>query len=176
MLHVTPRSMEVWSSYVCPVFGTLFDFMGNRLPSYENFSKCLLLHKKKLMTRSGVQWIYGNASYVLVGKDRFFKFIFDYHYYYLYSIRKKKQIVKFFTRIPGLNLKKLNNMRFFSVSNCNSFENCSCLEFKKVPIPEQNFLIDQRNARKMVKCSLDIENTKTLQHRELRKSNLKKFV
>ena len=61
VLHMTPCSMEAWSSHVCLVFGTLCDFMGNELPFYENISKCLLLDKKKLMNRSCVQCIYGNA-------------------------------------------------------------------------------------------------------------------
>ena len=54
-------SMEVWSSHVCPVTGTLSDFMGKKLPSYENISKCLLLDKKKVMKGTRVQYIYSNA-------------------------------------------------------------------------------------------------------------------
>ena len=61
VLHVTPRGMEVFSSYLCPVFGTLCDFMGNKHPSYEHISKRLLLDKKKLINGSRVQSVYGNA-------------------------------------------------------------------------------------------------------------------
>ena len=45
--------MEVGSSYVCPVFDTLCDFRDNKLPSYEDILKCLLLYKKKLKNESG---------------------------------------------------------------------------------------------------------------------------
>ena len=85
MLHVTLRSMEVWSSYVCPVFGTLCDFMGNKLPSYEIISECLLLDKKKLLNGFRLQCVCGTAVPLE-----------------LYEINeKKKQNVKLFTRIPG---------------------------------------------------------------------------
>ena len=40
---------------------TLYDFMGNKLPYYENISNCLILDKKKFMNGSHVQCIYGNA-------------------------------------------------------------------------------------------------------------------
>ena len=79
MLHVTPCSMEVWSSYVCTVFGTLGDIMSNKLPSYENIFKWLLIDKKKLMNGSRVQCSYDNVSYASVGKEPCFKLIFDHH-------------------------------------------------------------------------------------------------
>ena len=62
-----------------------------------------------------------------------------------------------------------------SACNCDTFENCCCPKNKKFPMPEQNFLTDPRNAQKMVTSSVDNENLKDLQPRELRKSNLKKF-
>ena len=77
---------------------------------------------------------------------------------------------------------KLNNpkntwkyFRFFSECGCISFENCSCSKVRKFPIPEKK-LTDLRNAGKIVKGSVAIKNTKTLHHRKLIKSNLKKLV
>ena len=80
MLCVAPRIMELWLLYVCPVIGTLCDFMGNKLPSYENFSKCLILDKKKLMNGSRVQCIHGTALPL-----------------YLYESNEKKINLKFFS-------------------------------------------------------------------------------
>ena len=50
-----------FSSYVCPVHGTFCDFLGTRLPSYENISKLLLLDKENLMNGSRVKCIYGRS-------------------------------------------------------------------------------------------------------------------
>ena len=167
--------------------------MDNKLPSYEDILKCLLLNKKKLKNESGkdpsvkeiirsvvarVQCIYGNASIPSVGKDRCNKLIFDYHSKYINLIINNKSLnssQEYQDKIK--KFKEHAKILFdFSACKCNSFENCSCPKIKKVPILEQHFLTDQRNARNMIIGGVDIENTKILQQREIRKNNLQKSV
>ena len=104
-LHTIQLSMQVRSSYVCPVFGTLCDFMDNH--TYEDILKYLLLNKKKLKNESGrnptveeiirsvmvrVQSVYDNASLISVGKDRCNNLIFDYHSKYMILERSYKSV------------------------------------------------------------------------------------
>ena len=53
----------------------------------------------------------------------------------------------------------------FSACKFNSFETCSCPKTETVPIHEENFLTDERYARKIIIGGVDFENTKILYHR-----------
>ena len=90
---------------MCSVFVTLCDFVHNKLPSYRDILKFLLLNKKKLRDQSEkdpsvkkiiksvvarLQNIYDTASTAFVGKDRCDKMIFDYQYKHINLMKNNK--------------------------------------------------------------------------------------
>ena len=148
VFHVKRRMMDVWSSYVCPLLGTLCDFMGNKLLFYENISKSFLLDKEKLINGSRVQCIYGNASYASAGQGRRFKLILDYQTNYIKIIRKNKSLNSSQKYQDKTKNSRNTQKSFFSACNCNSFENCSCSKIKKDPITEQFFWLSKETLKK----------------------------
>ena len=80
------------------------------------------------------------------------------------------------TMIKLNNSKNARKLFFFLHVIVIHLEIALALKLKSFPYVNKNVLTDLRNARKIVKCSVDIENRKTLHHRDLIKSNLKKCV
>ena len=67
------------------------------------------------------------------------------------------------------DFKKTSKTTLFDISacKCSEFKKCSCPCERRVPIMEQQFLLNQRSQRKMAIGSMDVETTN---------KNEKKFI
>ena len=151
----------------CPIFGDPCDLFGHQLPSYRDVMKCYL-HKRneKLNALNGynpsvaviaseiataVQEIYRKASIPCVTHKRIVAKIKEYHERY-------RKLLKIFNSRKDLNGDESKISRFYDDSKklfdfvsckCKTFDDCRCNKDLKIPVIERDFVVDQRNERRM---------------------------
>lgn len=86
---------------------------------------------------------------------------------------KCKNLLKSHPKIPDKKLVEFrrSSKALFDIATCKckDIKNCICPRIKKIPVWEQNFLIDQRTSRKMVIGSIDIDMTNQMRNTMKRK-------
>ncbi|XP_072389272.1 uncharacterized protein [Diabrotica undecimpunctata] len=165
------------SEVTCPIFGSGSELPKNVLPTYKDMIKLFIfvsqsykkqynncVRKNSEIVTERVEEMWRRASIPIVEHKTILARVIAYHDKYRtllkpYKGRKdevgyKEKLFKF-----GEDSKKLFDI---ATCKCLEFTDCSCPKNQKIPIPERNFLIDQRTDRKMIIGSLDREATKKM--------------
>jgi len=170
-----------------PLFEEVHDIKINQLPTYGDILKCILWCKVQKKNENGkdpsvkqivkiitdkVIEIYERASIPIVSKVRVNELIFAYHLKYKKVIKNYKSNLE--SQITKLDAFKdrFDVLFDFCSCKCKNFRICACLREKKITKTEKNFLMDQRNDRKMFIGGLDPARTsKTQELQEINRWN-----
>ena len=176
------------SSSQFPLFNEVHDLRNNQLPTYGDILKCILWckvekkrvngndpsvkHIVKTITDRVIE-IYNRASIPTVSKVRVNELIFGYHLKYQNIIKNYKSTLQ--SQITKLNaFKESSNILFdFCSCKCKGIILCTCSKEKKVPSIERDFLLDQRNKRRMFIGGVDIITSTKIQQRQDRRNRNK---
>lgn len=170
----------------CPIFGHPKVLSDTYLPTYDDVMKYYLYirHELKPHTSSkeptvseildivieNVEDIWVKASIPTVSRTRMLQMGRAFHDKYRNILRSKGRKG---SKNYDLAVNKFLNegKRLFDIASCKCklFSECNCTKDKKVPVLEQQFLLDQRTERKMCISTLDKSVTKILRQREDRK-------
>ncbi|KAF0728912.1 Uncharacterized protein FWK35_00032074 [Aphis craccivora] len=170
------RTRNAWKY---PLFGDSCDVEDNILLTYQDIMKFYewTRHKikyenetKKEPTYKEIETIVisriKNISIPIVERKRIKAMLKTYH-------SKCKNLLKSHPKIPDKKLVEFrrSNKALFDIATCKckDIKNCICPRIKKIPVWEQNFLIDQRTSRKMVIGSIDIDMTNQMRNTMKRK-------
>jgi hypothetical protein len=158
----------------CRLFGAFQELNEAKLPTYKEVMKFynLVRHHLKMENNSKkeptvyevseivtrkVESLWEKASLPIITHARVLQLLKAYH-------AKCKNLIKSLKRLSEEKLQEFytSSDKLFDLSSCKckTFELCSCLRDRKVPIEEQDFLIDQRTNRKMYMKSVDVTATK----------------
>ncbi|ESO04220.1 hypothetical protein HELRODRAFT_172570 [Helobdella robusta] len=164
------------SDTICDILGPYDELNERQLPTIGDVIKFILFVKNDLKLKCNgkdlskkIQNIWIKASIPIVSNDRVLQLLKSYFEKYLTLKRypKSKRHDSFEKKLKCFSdLSK----RLFDVASCKCvlFEACVCLKNKKVPVNERQFLIDQRNERKMAIGGIDKQETVRLRKRQAR--------
>ncbi|ESN99729.1 hypothetical protein HELRODRAFT_176489 [Helobdella robusta] len=173
------RSDTVWD-----ILGPYDELNERQLPTIGDVIKFILFVRNDLKLKCNgkdpfnlniysvvskkIQNIWIKAFIPIVSNDRVLQLLKSYFEKYLTLKRypKSKRHDSFEKKLKCFSdLSK----RLFDVASCKCvFEACVCLKNKKVPVNERQFLIDQRNERKMAIGGIDKQETVRLRKRQAR--------
>lgn len=114
--------------------------------------------------------IWTTASIPIVSKKRIIQLLQENYfekYLKLKRYPKRKRNDSFDNKLKCF-LESSKKLFDVAACKCTSFESCSCIKHKKVPVNERSFLLDQRNYRKMVISGVDKKETDKLMKRHQR--------
>lgn len=188
--------MATRNAVKCPIFGMAEEIPKNVLPTkadvmryYQWFRHNLKAGQNKkepsflqIVTpvARGIEKVWQNASIPVVSRKRIIQLIKNCHDKYMnlmksYKARKTQNSFneKLVTFRNSYNV-------LFDIASCKcDSSSCHCEKTRKIPKPEQQFLLDQRTQRKMRIGGIDLKATKKLQaklQRKLKDSPLSKEV
>lgn len=171
----------------CAILGPYKELDDRQLPTLKDVFKCILFVKNDLKLKCNgkdasnsevfsivfeeINKIWIKASIPIVTKERVIQLIKSSFEKYLSLKRypKSKQNSSFDNKLQYF-LELSEKLFDIAACKCTSFESCSCLKLKKVPINERTFLVDQRNDRKMVISGIDRKETARLMKRQQRQT------
>jgi len=180
------RTRNAWK---CPLFGDSCDVEDNILPTYQDIMKFYEWTRHKIkyenetkkeptykeietIVISRIENIWIKASIPIVERKRIKAMLKTYH-------SKCKNLLKSHPKIPDKKLVEFrrSSKALFDIATCKckDIKNCICPRIKKIPVREQNFLIDQRTSRKMVIGSIDIDTTNQMRNTMKRKLERQKL-
>jgi len=180
-------------TFECPIFGPPTDF-GRLLPTYDAVIRRCGYERRELAllaadgnkeptfseiahnVASKLISLYEEASIPTLSKQRVVTMIQSYHAKYISIKDVVKRIEKSETVKTKVEKFKEEAQVLFDIAACKcaDFKLCSCSKEKKVPAKEQQFLTDQRSARRMAIGTVDIQETLKLKKRTERKEHLSK--
>lgn len=176
--------------YFCPIFGNVEDINDNVLPTFEDVMKCYEWNRLQLkITRNTtkepsfldiaklvaqrVECVWRKSSLPAVSNTRVIQLINGYHI----KCKNLKKSLKKISVYQKENFLRRSRVLFDICScKCKQIELCCCPRQYKVPKEEQEFLSDQRGARKMRIGGIDRVLTNKLQKRAARAPNTEKNV
>lgn len=179
------RTRTKWK---CPLFGDSSDMKSSMLPTYEDIVNFYEWNRHKIKSENEtnkeptykeiedivvakMEEIWSKASIPIVQRKRVKAMLKAYHL-------KCKTILKSHPKIPQKKLEEFrHNIKIlFDVSSCKckNIDKYICPKHKKVPVREQNFLMDQRTTRRMVIGTVDIVTTKKIMNTLKRKMQRQK--
>lgn len=179
------------SETTCTILGPYKELDDRQLPVIKDVIKCILFTKSELkLQKNGkdpsntevfsivsgkLNTIWTKASIPIVSNVRVTQLLTAYFNKYLSLIRypKSKRNDSYDNKVKCF-LESSNKLFDIAACKCTSFENCSCTKPKKVPISERDFLLDQRNDRKMAISGVDAKETARLLKKHQRQENLKR--
>ncbi|KAK4871958.1 hypothetical protein RN001_016082 [Aquatica leii] len=145
MAKTGPPGLNTRCAMNCPVFKQLSQLPENILPTYDQ-----IINKKEPVFSEiaeevsvKLEEIWNKASIPTISHNRILQLLNSYHHKYM-------------------KLKK----PFKDRQNTT----CTCEKSKKVSVDKQEFLLDQRGAKKMVIGAVDVKKTKELTQREERQN------
>ena len=176
----------------CLVFGTPQLFSENVLPTYEDVMKCYLFERfqlkrdtkkdpsAKLIARKvsdRIISVWNKASIPTVTAERIFQKIMAYHAKYKNLMKSSHQKNATGFKLSCENFHKQAHNIIFDVASCKCkpISKCGCIKTKKVPKEEVDFLMDQRNERKMIIGSVDKELSRKKEQSDARKTLSKAY-
>ena len=164
------------SSAACPIFGAGKDLNLRYLPTYEDVMQYyhyvrieLKLSKKEptfkdiaAVITKRLEYLWKLASIPTVSTARITQMLKTHRgkmTNIMKSINARKKNKSLSKQIE--DFKKTSKTTLFDISacKCSEFKKCSCPCERRVPIMEQQFLLDQRSQRKMAIGSVDVETT-----------------
>lgn len=189
MAMMLTKRVETRLQWDCPIFGYPKVLSDTYLPTYDDVMKFYLYVRHELkpdisskepkvseildIVMEKVENVWVKASITTVSRTRMLQMGKAYHDKYRNILRSKGRKG---TEHYDLAVEKFLNdsKRLFDVASCKCklFSECKCKKDKKVPVLEQEFLVDQRTNRKMCISTLDKSVTKILNQREERKSKV----
>lgn len=181
------------SCFTRPLIGKLYPLKVSQLPTYKDVLSCILLDKIKKKLETGkdpsvkdivksvvtnVLEIYKKATIPAVSFKRCNELVLKYHTSYQNLMKNYKALPSSKSYQIKVNDFTTNSMRLFdfALCKCESFQACNCSKEKKVPILEREFLLDQRNERKMFIGAIDIKVSSVLQQRVTRKIKTAQYL
>lgn len=167
----------------CPIFGEPKELSEVILPTYENVMKYYLLVRYQLkptaatkeptvveiseVVSANIERLWLKASIPVCSHTRVLQMIRTYHDKYMKLMKNIKR---------KTSMQKLESFRanartnLFDIAACKcAFEACHCDKVRKIPVAEQQFLIDQRNLRMMCMGGVDKLASRQLTKKQLRK-------
>lgn len=167
------------SETTCALLGPYKELDDRQLPVTRDVIKFILFTKNELkLTRNGKDpsntevfsivserliTIWTKASLPVVTKDRVHQLLKCCFEKYLNLIRyPKTKRNDSYERKVNCFLESSQKLFDIAACKCTSFETCSCIKPRKVPITERDFLLDQRSERKMVISGIDTKETARL--------------
>lgn len=175
------------SATTCGILGPYQQLDDRQLPTIRDVIKCILYVKSHLKLNNNgkdppnseifaivseeINNIWTKASIPIVTKERVIQLLKSYFKNYL-SLKRYPENKRNMSYQNNLKCFLESSEKLFDVAacKCTSFESCSCLKPKKVPINERSFLLDQRIDRKMVISGVDKKETARLMKRLHRKN------
>lgn len=153
------------SDTICPIFGPFSAISDDRLPVTKDVLTLLLYQKselKKILNRKNpptaeaffnvynkIVTIWLKTAVPIISKERVMaqlKSLSDrYDQFKKYSKSKKKE--NFNIKLSKYIFECENTLFDLACCKCSSFNSCTCLNEKKVPFTERDFLLDQRKER-----------------------------
>jgi len=173
------------SGTTCAILGPYKELDDRQLPTISDVIKFILFVKNDLKLKYNgkdpsnsdiyaivseeINNIWTKASIPIVTKERVIQMLKSYFEKYsnLKRYPKSKRNDSFENKLKCF-LKSSEKLFDVAACKCTSFESCSCLKPKKVPVSERSFLLDQRNDRKMVISGVDKKETARLMKRQQR--------
>lgn len=181
-MNTTVKTRE---SVLCDVFGAPSALPKNRLPTYGDTMKLYNQTKHKLKEQSNkepshkdiaeivildVVTIWEKSSLPRLSHKRIQDMLKTYHRKYFAMLKVPKD-----RRDSDTYKEKMTNFLadsdiLFDISSCKCqpIESCACEKSRKVPIIEQEFLVDQRGERSMIIAGVDRLETGKQQQRYIR--------
>ena len=175
----------------CPIFGDPCESPNSQLPTYNEVILCYLWHRSKLKTtkkaplftdgslrvKEDLKFI-GNEASIPAISDRGIIYLLQ-QYYDKYnnvfksapkkgSVRDSKYI-NTSQSLKDLLVEKGKGLFNIAACQCKDFSKGHREKFKKIPIREREFILDQRGPRKLKICEIDIIVTHQNILREQRK-------
>jgi hypothetical protein len=173
----------------CPVFGTPHELSPNVLPTYYDVMKYCNLVKFQLKGNEGLREpkfsdvsdvvaikledVWRRASVPVVSHTRILKIMRTYHDEYkklMKPYKERKNNDKYKTKLQIFERKSRSDLFDIAACKCQEFGACRCDKDRKVPVPEQSFLHDQRTVRLMVIAGVDVSTSKKMRKRLARKT------
>lgn len=175
-------------SYQCPIFGSVEDIKDNLLPTYEDVMKCYEWNRLQLkisrntikepsfldiaeLVSQKVEDVWRKSSLPTVSHTRVIQLLKAYHL-------KCKNLIKSLKRLSADQKNDFiqHSRVLFDICSCKckQIQLCCCPRENKVPKEEQQFLLDQRQERKMRIGGIDRILTNKLQKKVTRASKTKK--
>lgn len=185
MAGVTRSSLSEQS----PLFDNICDLKGSQLPTYQDIIKCFLwqqwqlkkeskenVPKSKISEFIGMKVIniYNSASIPTISIQQINAKIVEYYEKYrklLKPYKSRKSVPSYLAKLNSF-VEHSNSLFEFCACKCVDFDNCSCTKDKKIPVLERNFIIDQRNERKMFLGNIDKIETSKIIKRSQRKISI----
>lgn len=170
----------------CPVFGQPSQLPENVLPTYEQVMKfCAWIRFNKKVTKKEptfseiseevavkVEQIWNKASIPVVSHTRILQLLQQYHAKYmklLKPFRSRQNSETYKSKIKCFREEGQSSLFDIAACKCHLLStSCTCDKSRKVPLDEQEFLLDQRGPRKMAISSIDVKRTKKLMQKEQR--------
>lgn len=173
------------SETTCAILGPYEELGDRQLPTIKDVIKYILFVKHDLKLKYNgkdpsnsdtfaivsekICDIWTKASIPIVTKERIIQLQKQHFEKYLHLKRypKNKRSDSYENKLKCFSVL---SEKLFDVAacKCTSFKFCSCLKPKKVPINERNFMLDQRNDRKMAIGGIDKKETTRLMKRQQR--------
>jgi len=168
MASVTTRR-----SHTCPVYGLPSKLPDNQLPTVGDVMRYYMYVKDDLASNTksaeiihivsnGIVALWQKASIPTVSQRRVDQKVETLHQA-VRDIAKKKSNSK----AAAVKTATDDSSKLFDISACQciDFATCSCPREIKVPVLEQEFLVDQRNCRKMIIGNVDTRESRKLMKR-----------
>jgi len=178
----------------CPVFGAPADIRKTMLPTNADMMRCynMIQHeirpsdkKKATVTEVSevlskrIELLWCKSSIPVISHKRVLERIKLFHDKYrnlLKPYSSRKNDTKYAEKINRFAEEAENTLFDIAACKCLDVSLCHCANDMKVPLAERDFLVDQRNARKMMIGHVDVKATNRLKRRHIRKlSEARKF-
>lgn len=172
-----------------PLFDNICDLKGSQLPTYQDIIKCFLWQQWQLKQESKdnapkskiseligmkVIKIYNSASIPTISVQQINAKIVEYYEKYrklLKPYKSRKSVPSYLAKLNSF-VDHSNSLFEFCACKCVDFDNCSCPKDKKIPVLERNFILDQRNERKMFIGNIDKIETSKMIKKAQRKTSI----
>lgn len=174
---------------VCPIFGMPSKMRETVLPTHDDMMKHYLCVRNELKTTqngkdpsvkdvaeqvtSDLKALWARASIPCISDKKILEKVRAYHDKYrsiLKPYKERKTNAKYAAKLEMFAEEARSKLFDISACKCSDWMKCRCSKKKKVPIDEREFLLDQRNQRKMMIGSVDVAKTAHNMRRENRKN------
>ena len=176
-------------SAACVVFGAPRELPQNQLPTYADVMKLYNMTKKTLKEQVAkepshrdisdvvlmeVEQLWEKASLPRLSHKRIQDMLKTYHGKYVALIRVSKDRRNTETYKERMRSFKDNSNSLFDISSCKCepISICVCEKYRKVPVIEQDFLLDQRAERSMMMAGIDRQESGKIQQRHVRRTGV----
>ncbi|XP_061717533.1 uncharacterized protein LOC133525257 [Cydia pomonella] len=171
--------MSLRSGKKCPIFVNGQELPQNVLPTYEDVIRYYLLVTQNIQQRQDrvkitaetvateIEKIWTRASIPFIEHRTIVARIKAYHDKYRFILKPYQKRKSNDNYLQKLQQFKTDSKKLFDIASCkcSCFISCLCEKRRKIPIQERDFMIDQRNERKMMIGSIDLVTTKRFERK-----------